>query len=441
MEIDPVVDGKYLVLVKIGQGGMGTVLRVRRNADRKILALKYCHLSDEIARRRFAREARSMQRVQHRNIMSVIDVCDNCNPPYFVMPLAESSCAAKIHEYASEEAKALNAFLQICEGIRALHAAGLVHRDIKPENALVVNSQIVISDLGLVRETSRETTILTQTQMIVGTEGYLAPEQRLPGGSRDADARTDVYQLGKTLYQLVTGLPPAMIDSSRLAAGLAYIVRKATSEHPDERFQSVGELIDAITAYLKSRDPGQNPKSAFENVLGRISERAKRREYNKADIIEMLEILTHESLLDEPDQWLEMFDMIPSGILRILPQAAANETEGILATYVNCLDARVGTRSFPYAEFVASRCTAMFTGANGLPNIRALCIEALLIAATTLNRYAALSILEKLLTSITDDKEAWAVREAVLRHCTAYNRVVKDIPAISLHAALRAKES
>lgn len=177
MNIGTVISGKYEVIAKIGQGGMGTVLRVLRNADGKGFALKYCHLPDETAKRRFTREARVMQNLKHQNIVPLVDLCENENPPYFVMPLAESTCAAKIHEYASEEAKALSAFSEICEGISALHAAGLVHRDIKPDNALVVNGRIVISDLGLVRETNRETTILTQTQVIVGTEAYLAAGQ------------------------------------------------------------------------------------------------------------------------------------------------------------------------------------------------------------------------------------------------------------------------
>ena len=441
MQIGSIIEGKYEVMAKIGQGGMGTVLRVRRIKDGKTLALKYCHLTDKIAKRRFAREARAMQRIKHDNIVPLIDVCEDGTPPYFVMPLADSTCAGTIREFAGEEAKAINAFLEICEGVRALHAAGMVHRDIKPDNALIYNDRIVVSDFGLICEAHRETTILTQTQMIVGTEAYLAPEQRLPGGSRDADFRTDVYQLGKNLYQFVTGRLPAMIDPTGLAAGLAYIVRKATAEHPNERFQSVGELVDAVNAYMKSRNPALDPKSAFENILGRIKERSRRHEYKRTEIIEMLDVLASELLLSEPDGWLEMFDQIPVELLQILPQASATKCEFTLSAYIVCLEKRVETRTFSYAETVASKCEAIFSDATGYPKIRASCIEALLIAATTLNRFAAISILESMLISIKEDDEVWAVREAVSRHRAAYNRIVKGIPATSLNAALRFEES
>lgn len=436
MEIGSTIDGKYLVLGEIGRGGMGTVLRVRRNGGPDVLALKYCHLPNAAARKRFAREARSMERVKHPRVAPVLDVSVDGDPLYFVMPLAESSCAARIHEYAGEEAKALSAFLQICEGVRALHTAGLVHRDIKPDNALVINGQIVISDLGLVRETERQTTVLTQTLAIVGTEPYLAPEQRIPGGSRDADFRTDVFQLGKTLYQMVTGLSPAMIDPSRLSVGLGHVVRRATAEHPSERYQTVGELVDAVTGYLESRDPARNPRQAFENLLGRVTARLRQAQYKRGEVRDLLAVLESEPLIDSPAIWLELFDRLPMEIVEILPQLPA-EAERVLRIYVDCLDKAVRGRVFSYAERVAAVCKGLFNAAAGNPAIRALSLEALLIAATRLNRFAAMDILKQLLASITDDQDAWAVREAMHRHPAEFGVILGGIPDVSLHAALR----
>src|SRR5690606_23188988 len=119
----------------------------------------------------------------------------------------------------------------------------------------------------------RVTTVLTRTQTIVGTEMYLAPEQRLPGGSRDADQRTDIYQLAKTLYQFLTGEEPILMDMNKLPPGLAHVVRKATREHPSERYDNIGQLIDAVRAARAARDPAADPLTAFEAVIGRINER------------------------------------------------------------------------------------------------------------------------------------------------------------------------
>ena len=102
--------------------------------------------------------------------------------------------------------KSWRLFRQVCLGVQAMHDSGIVHRDIKPANVLrFTGGRIAVSDLGAAKLEPRDTTVLTQTHVVVGTLAFLAPEQFLPGGSRRADFRTDIYQLGKVLYQLLTG--------------------------------------------------------------------------------------------------------------------------------------------------------------------------------------------------------------------------------------------
>ena len=437
MQPGNIIDDKYTVIAVIGSGGMGTVLRVRRNSDSKTFALKYCNLPDEIGRRRFFRETRVMKRIQHPHVMQILDISEGTDPPYFLMPLADSSCAAQIDQYSREEAKAIAAFTQICHGVQALHIADLVHRDIKPDNALLIGGLVVVADLGLTREVNRNSTVLTQTHMVIGTEAYLAPEQRLPGGSRDADTRTDIYQLGKTFYHLLTGLPPAMIDFTRLPPGIAHVIRKATAETPSERFSCVGELLDELSSYTDSRDPQKNPTAAFESVISRIRAEAERGEYLEANIKEMLDILSYEAIRKEPMQWLAFFDMIPKSILEVIPAILPDRVVRLLEEYVGCLDSNARNCAFSYADGVATRCKAIFEASAKHPKVRALCLEALLIAATQLNRFAAIDALAKLLVEVQTDEEAWLVRAALQRHPGAFRSVAAGIPAITLHPALR----
>lgn len=437
MQPGSVIDGKYTVIAIIGRGGMGTVLRVRRNSDSQIFALKYCNFPDELGRKRFLRETRVMKRVQHPHVMKILEISGDAATPYFLMPLADSSCAAQIDQYSREEAKAIAAFTQLCFGVQALHTAGLVHRDIKPDNALLIGGLVVVADLGLTREVDRNSTVLTQTHMVIGTEAYLAPEQRLPGGSRDADTRTDIYQLGKTFYHLLTGLPPAMIDFTKLPPGIAHVIRRATAETPSERFSNVGELLDELSSYTDSRDPQRNPTAAFESVISRVREEAERGEYLETNLKEMLDILGYEAIRKIPMQWLTFFDMIPNSILEVIPAILPDRLARLLEEYVRCLESSARDCAFPYAERVAKRCKAIFEASAKHPKVRALCLEALLIAATELNRFAAVDVLQKLLAEVQEDEEAWLVRAAMLRHPKAFQSVVAGIPEITLHAALR----
>jgi eukaryotic-like serine/threonine-protein kinase len=433
-----VINKRYKVISIVGRGGMGTVLRVRRLSDNAIVALKYCHLKDPQAVRRFAREIRAMKEFSHPHVVPVYSTNLKHDPPYFVMPFAEGSCAAKLSEYATDETSAVDAFLEICQGIQAIHNAGLVHRDIKPDNALILDGCIVVSDLGLVKPMSRDTTILTETMMIVGTEMYLAPEQRLPGGSRDADHRTDLYQLGKTLYQLLTGRDPVLMDMGCVPSGLAHVIRKATREHPDDRYQSIGELIDAIHAYVAACDPSARPIAAFEAVINRIKERLERGEYKLKDLQQLIAILMLPAVQAAADQFLELFDQIPKAVLEVLAESHSDDLIPVLQAYVGAIEQNVGERTYAYAEKVAKKMQIVVSATGASPDIKGLCMEATLIAAVNRWRFAAMNVFNSMLVTIDDDGDAMAVREALARREKQYARICDQVPSISLHPTIRA---
>jgi serine/threonine protein kinase len=344
--------------------------------------------------------------------------------------------ADQMDELKSNEGRALQAFEQICHGVSAIHASGCVHRDIKPFNALrFPDGSIRVADLGLSKVDPRDTTTLTQTSVLLGTRAYCAPEQLLPAGSRDADQRTDICQLGKTLYELLTGQSPALLDLTRLPNGLAHIIRKATKDNPDERYQSLGALMDAVEYYRLSKDPTQQPRQAFENLVGQAEELLKQRQYEHDNLKKMLDILSDGIPLDDKTI-VSLFGTIPEKLLPPMAKELPDELEGCLRKYVDALDKYIGSYNFEYAELVADRMKLIFEATHN-PELRKLAIIATMFAAIDLNRYAAMDVFDDMILRITPD-DAVPTAEALRENGNRYKRLAARVPRDKLNAAIRA---
>lgn len=348
-ENNDVIDNRYQVIEEIGRGGMGAVLRVVVRNTNEQVALKYCmEYGDEILRRRFSREVRFMASIDHAHVMHVLNHNLDHNPPYFTMPIALNSISSEIGNGLPEN-EAIEIFKQICLGIQAIHNATGTHRDIKPENAMRMPEKVVVvSDLGLVKLEPRDTTILTQTAMFLGTRAYCAPEQLLPGGSRGADPRTDIFQLGKTLYQLITGEVPVLIDTGRLPTGLIYIIQKATRQHPDQRYQTVGVLMDAVENYILAMTPGASPDREYEAALQEASGLISGGQYRLENLETLLNMLLRFS--DDSKDLIEQFERIPDTLLPIMVKNLPESVQTILEAYCIAIEDVIGGYIFSYAE-------------------------------------------------------------------------------------------
>ncbi len=426
---------KYRVRRVIGQGGMGSVLEVERRSDGRALALKFCRLGGPWSRR-FAREVRLMARVEHPHVVPVLDADLSANPPYFVMPLARGSLEDELPRLSTCEAEALDAFRQACLGIEAIHGSGIVHRDIKPANLLrFAGGRVAVSDLGVAKLETRDTTVLTRTRTVVGTYGFLAPEQFLPAGSRRADVRTDVYQLGKVLYRLLTGESPALIEPAAVPKGLAHVLLRATSANPDDRYPDLGALLDALRYYELSKDPARNSREALENLVLEAESDLERGEYRVETVSAILALLNPLDRLD-PSAAIERFDRLPDRLLPILAAEFPAEFTPVLRAFTDALRVRVGSFPFGYADGLARRMRRVFFEAER-PVLKALALESLLIAAVALNRYAAMSAFNRLLMSVKTVEIALPVAE-MLRDCSPYyTEVAQGAPPDRLHPAIR----
>jgi eukaryotic-like serine/threonine-protein kinase len=341
------------------------------------------------------------------------------------MPLAKGTIASEIPTFKGDIKKSLAVFRDVCNGVHALHVGGIFHRDLKPSNCLrMPDGTLVMADLGIARFDERDTETITKTNASLGTAAYFAPEQCSPGGARTADARADVFQLGKTLYQLYVDELPMYMNLDKVPVGLRHIITRATKHEKEDRYQTVAELMDAVQMFLQSLDPNVNVKAAFENVLSATTQEAAQGRYDGEQISKLLGYLT--TLIEtNASVGLTLFDNIHSNILKIAAQYLSEESVRFLKVYVKAIEERIGGYGFAYAEVVASAMRVMLKATDNT-EVKSLALEAALIAAVSLNRFAAMDAFASMLKSINED-EALPIAEMLKRQMEWYRTIASQI--------------
>ncbi|WP_031483322.1 Stk1 family PASTA domain-containing Ser/Thr kinase [Streptomyces bicolor] len=265
--VGQVLDGRYRVDARIAVGGMATVYRAVDTRLDRVLALKVMHPAlavDGVFVERFIREAKSVARLAHPNVVQVFDQGTDGSYVYLAMEYVAGCTLRDVlrERGALQPRAALDILEPVLAALGAAHRAGFVHRDMKPENVLIGDDgRVKVADFGLVRSVD---TVTSTTGAVLGTVSYLAPEQIEQPGA--ADARVDVYACGVVLYEMLTGDKPHDGDSpavvlykhlhedvpppSAIVPGLAYeldeLVASATARTPDIRpYDAVALLAQA----------------------------------------------------------------------------------------------------------------------------------------------------------------------------------------------------
>jgi serine/threonine protein kinase len=261
------LSGRYQVDKLLGSGGMATVWRgwdLRLDRAVAIKELTGPWLADPTAMARFDREARTAARLAHPNIVSVHDVGSHYGSPFLVMELIEGPTVAEmLRQGPLPIAQAIAIAAQTCDALTAAHEAGIIHRDIKPANLIVTPAGVVkICDFGIARALL-DTTDLTGPMSAIGSGKFMAPEQ----ADGVAEARTDLYSLGCTMYAMLTGRVPFYGDS----AELRHLHRSQPPVPIREHRADVGLRLEALVAQLLAKTPAARPTSAVE-VKARLEE-------------------------------------------------------------------------------------------------------------------------------------------------------------------------
>ncbi len=263
--------GRYKIVDKIGQGGMGVVYKALDPLLQRTVAVK---LIGEVApadfesRERFLREARAAGGLAHRNIIVIHDLGEDQERLYLAMEyLVGRSLSVFLAEGRPPLRRALEIIIDVCHGLEYAHHQEIVHRDIKPANIFVTDTgEVKILDFGLARLVSSS---LTRSQALIGTVNYMAPEQVL---GEQVDRRADLFAVGAVLYEMLVGRKafespsfantmyrilqnepePIETHNPDVPADLIAVVRRALAKRPDDRYQSAGDLLRDLVVFRDS---------------------------------------------------------------------------------------------------------------------------------------------------------------------------------------------
>ncbi|MFO0644000.1 MAG: protein kinase [Polyangiaceae bacterium] len=261
----------YIPVDVAGRGAASTVFRGVDASSGAHVAVKRIASPDAPARARLAREIAALSAVRHDAVVSFVDEGETPEGPFVVMTWVDGpTLRERLDEGPLAEAEWFSLAVRLCEGLGAIHAAGLVHRDVKPANVVLPGGdpgRAVIVDLGLAR-TEADASI-TQTGLCVGTPAYMPPEQAR--GERGISPAADIFSLGAVLYQCASGEPPF-----RGTNAIAVLAKLLTLRHEPlrARVSWVPSWLDALVAQMLSRRPETRPRSV-EAVRAALEARAE----------------------------------------------------------------------------------------------------------------------------------------------------------------------
>jgi serine/threonine protein kinase/tetratricopeptide (TPR) repeat protein len=281
----------YEITEEIGSGGMATVYRAYQPSMDRHVAIKVIRssiLDDQALRERFQREARVIARLEHPHLLPVYDFDGEHNPPYIVMRYLEGGTLKQVQQQGSvPRAEFLFILRQLAGALDYAHRQGIVHRDLKPSNVMIDREgNAFLTDFGIARAAGGDKD-LTGTGLMIGTPGYMAPEQARGDGTADKSA--DIYSLGAIAFEVLTGSPPyehengfevilahmnspvpkASDRAADLPKAVDAVIARALAKERNDRFPTATSFVEALTRALRIK-PSDAP-TALQSMTQSIS--------------------------------------------------------------------------------------------------------------------------------------------------------------------------
>ncbi|MCJ7580303.1 MAG: protein kinase, partial [Candidatus Aminicenantes bacterium] len=283
------VAGKYRIIEKLGQGGMGVVYKARDTKLDRMVALKFLPpdlMKDPGAKERFIREAKAAASLSHPNICTIHEIDEEEEKSFIAMEYIEGqNVREKVRKNPLEISGALDIAIQAARGLEEAHKRGIIHRDIKSANIMVTGpGQAKVMDFGIAKVAG--TTLITREPVTMGTVAYMSPEQ---AEGKTVDNRTDIWSLGVVLFEMITGCLPFSGENDqyvlysivhkepepmrkimpKAAPELEGVVAKALEKKPADRYQSMGELLEDLKALAEGLKPPRAKRLLFKGrILG-----------------------------------------------------------------------------------------------------------------------------------------------------------------------------
>ena len=282
---------RYKFVAFLGEGGMGRVFKAFDPRLKRFVALKFIRGDDPTVLKRFQQEAQSQARIEHENVCKVFEAGEVEGKFYIAMQYIDGMTLSALRNVALDQK--VKILLKIAEGLHAAHRFGLIHRDVKPGNIMVEKTEDgfrpYITDFGLVREAAAQG--VTVTGVLVGTPHYMAPEQAW-GEVQRLDSRVDVYSLGATMYEFLTGALPLdsentmevlkkLLDeeprplrqiNANIPSDLETIVLKCLEKEPVRRYETARALAQDLQRYLE----GEPISARRASISYRIGKKARK---------------------------------------------------------------------------------------------------------------------------------------------------------------------
>ena len=293
--------GRYHILEPLGEGGMATVYKAFDTRLEREVAVKIIRMDlfgSSVLKRilaRFEREAKSLARLNHSNIVTVIDYGEQDGKPYLVMPYIAGGTLKDRLGRPMPWQDAAKILLSVARGLAYAHQRGIVHRDVKPSNILITESgDPLLTDFGIAKLLEGEDgQTLTGTGVGIGTPEYMAPEQGL---GKEIDGRADLYALGIVFYELLTGRKPYTADTPmavvlkhvtdplprptqfapELPDAVEKLILKTLAKQPEDRHASMDDFVRALETLLEARPGAEKASPAAPAPLPPVDPQATR---------------------------------------------------------------------------------------------------------------------------------------------------------------------